>query len=78
MRGEKRSAMDSSAKPKVPAMKPICTEAVSQPTAAAGATSRCRSAITALIANQTEVPANCEIAMTGRMRFGTALTSPTF
>ena len=72
-RGEKRSAIVSAAKASVPPMKPNCTAEVSEPTAAAGSCqSRCRSGITALTANHSDVPASCDSTMVGRMRFGTA------
>src|SRR5690606_7036011 len=70
-RGEKRSAMVSSAKASVPATKPACTAAVSQPSATSGSPqSRCRSAITPFVANQSEEPASCATAIAGRMRRG--------
>src|SRR5688572_17596382 len=57
-------------------MNPACTAAVAWPTAAgASPHSRSRSPSTALPANQSEVPANWETTMTGRMRRGRARPS---
>ncbi|WP_287121886.1 hypothetical protein [Mesorhizobium sp.] len=57
----------------MPAMKPSCTAIVMSPTADAGRPAlRCRSGITALPANHSEVAANCEMTIVGRMRAGTA------
>ena len=72
--GANRSASISSANTSVPATKPSCTTEVSRPTAEAGSRqARCRSGITALTANHSDVPANCESTITGRMRRGTAM-----
>ncbi|OPF65135.1 hypothetical protein BC358_00795 [Hydrogenophaga sp. H7] len=66
-RGGKRSAIASSANTRVPAMKPACSADVRVPTAVAGQPkARCRSGMTALTANQSEVPANCASTSTGR------------
>ncbi len=70
-RGEKRSAMVKKAKTSVPAMKPSCTADVTCPSAeAASPHSAGRSRSTALPANHSEVPANCDTMMTGRTRAG--------
>jgi hypothetical protein len=72
-RGAKRSAMASRANTSVPTMKPNCSAEVSGPTALAGQpSSRCRSGMTALTANHSEVPANWASTSTGRMWRGTA------
>src|SRR3954452_14787582 len=55
----KRSAVPLAAKPKVPAMKPSCVAAISQPTAAAAIASRAiRPAAAPLGLNQSEVPSH--------------------
>ena len=69
--GGKRSASASSANTSAPEMKPNCTADVNVPTEAAGQPkSRCRSGITALTANQGEVPRNCASTRMGRTRRG--------
>ena len=53
---------------------PNCTAEVSMPTAVAGRPQASwRSGITALTANHSDVPANCDSTMTGRIRRGTAM-----
>jgi hypothetical protein len=72
--GGKRSASISSANTRVPATKPSCTADVNVPSAAAGSPQCCcRSGITALTANHSEVPANCDNTITGRMWRGTGV-----
>jgi hypothetical protein len=64
--------MVSSANTSVPATKPTCTAEVSVPTDdGASAQASCRSGMTALAANHSEVPANCENTITGSTRAGT-------
>ena len=62
----KRSAIAKSANTKVPKIKPNCSAEVSVPTAVAGQPKlRCRSGMTALTANHSEVPANWASTSTG-------------
>jgi hypothetical protein len=69
--GENLSANEKKAKIKVPAIKPSCTALVIQPTdSAARSRDVCRSEITAFPANQSDVPANCETTIAGRIRRG--------
>ena len=71
-RGLKRSARASSANTSVPKIKPNCKAEVSAPTAVTGQPKlRCKSGITALIANHKEVPANCASTKMGRTWRGT-------
>lgn len=73
LEGEKRSVIAKMAKTKVPTIKPNCTEEVIKLIAEAGIpNSRTKSGITAFAANQSEVQANCEKTISGRIkrRFG--------
>src|SRR5512146_503060 len=72
-RAAKRSDTASSANTSVPTMKPICSDELSVATAAAPQpNARSRSGITALTANQGEVPSSCATTITGSTRRGAA------
>ncbi|ELR70064.1 hypothetical protein C900_04124 [Fulvivirga imtechensis AK7] len=66
--GENLSAIVNVAKVKVPKIKPNCTAEVILPNDPDGSDrNSCKSGSTALPANQSEVPANCAMTITGRM-----------
>ena len=68
--GEKRSAMVSKAKIKVPNIKPNCTAEVKCPTAAISKLKvSTRSFIMPLLANQSDVQQNCEMTIIGSTNF---------
>lgn len=74
LEGENRSVMEKMAKSNVPAIKPSCTEDVMEPIAEGKiCSSRTKSGITALAANQSDVQANCEKTINGKINFSFGL-----
>ena len=77
--GLKRSATEKRANPKVPMIKPNITAEVTEAMAPVGSCqSFCRVPMMALPANHSEVPANCEKMMMGRIRLGMEAVTEVF